>query len=138
MGVCAQTMCPGSCSTTLTSDFPKWSQEASVTLRSRDAMLALRTPGARLRSEHLATPRGYLKHLANPGSSSSTLRLLSLLPPVAFELGADLVAGLESLQATDDEWRVGQWVVGMELFIAVSAMSLRNQMYHVRSTFTFR
>eukprot|EP00913_Durusdinium_trenchii_P004541 g4217.t1 len=40
----------------------------------------------------------YLKHLANPGSSSSTLRLLSLLPPVAFELGADLVAGLESLQ----------------------------------------
>lgn len=40
----------------------------------------------------------YFKHLANPTSSSSTLRLLSLLPPVAFELGADLVAALESQQ----------------------------------------
>ena len=42
---------------------------------------------------------GYFKHLANPTSSSFTLRLLSLLPPVAFELGADLVAALESQQA---------------------------------------
>jgi len=40
----------------------------------------------------------FFKYLANAASPSSTLRLLSLLPPVAFELGADLVAGLESQQ----------------------------------------
>jgi len=40
----------------------------------------------------------YLKYLATPATPTMTLRALSLLPPVAFELGADLVAAMESQQ----------------------------------------
>ncbi|OLQ01212.1 hypothetical protein AK812_SmicGene16063 [Symbiodinium microadriaticum] len=42
--------------------------------------------------------RGLLKYLATPATPTMTLRALSLLPPVAFELGADLVAAMESQQ----------------------------------------
>eukprot|EP00931_Biecheleriopsis_adriatica_P087374 TRINITY_DN61860_c0_g1_i1.p1 TRINITY_DN61860_c0_g1~~TRINITY_DN61860_c0_g1_i1.p1 ORF type:complete len:2265 (+),score=447.26 TRINITY_DN61860_c0_g1_i1:78-6872(+) len=40
----------------------------------------------------------YFVHLANASTPKSTLLLLSLLPPVCFELGADLFASLESQQ----------------------------------------